>query len=65
MTKYRRQSAGPKKGAREMETVPGSETEGDNKESCRCKEVAKKTPREMLRLMLSDLTFWKKAKGRK
>jgi hypothetical protein len=48
-----------------METVPGSETEGDNKESCRCKEVAKKTPREMLRLMLSDLTFWKKAKGRK
>jgi len=32
---------------------------------CRCKEVSKKTFPEMIRLMISDLAFWKKTKGRK
>ena len=31
-------------------------------ENCRCKETAKKTPIGMLKLMLSDLAFWKKKK---
>ncbi len=29
---------------------------------CRCKEVAKKTPLELLKLMLRDFAFWKKNK---
>ncbi|MDA8169350.1 MAG: hypothetical protein M0Z59_06585 [Nitrospiraceae bacterium] len=34
---------------------------------CRCEEVAKKTktPRELLKIMLDDLAFWKKAKKEK
>jgi hypothetical protein len=31
-------------------------------EVCRCKEAAKMTPRELLKLMMDDLVFWKKAK---
>lgn len=34
--------------------------EGDD--PCRCKETSKMTPRELLRLMMDDLAFWKKAK---
>ncbi|MDA8082326.1 MAG: hypothetical protein M0024_01545 [Nitrospiraceae bacterium] len=29
-------------------------------DSCRCKEVARKTPQELLKLMISDLAFWRK-----
>jgi hypothetical protein len=36
-----------------------AEVSGD---PCRCKEVAQKTPRELLRLALNDLAFWKKRK---
>jgi hypothetical protein len=32
----------------------------DKDDSCRCKEASKMTPRELLRLMIGDLTFWKK-----
>jgi hypothetical protein len=39
-----------------------NEPEG-GKESCRCKEVAKKTPKELLKLAVEDLVFWKKKKG--
>ena len=31
-------------------------------DACRCKETSEMRPRELLRLMLSDLTFWKKTK---
>ena len=31
-------------------------------DTCRCKEVSKMTPQELLKLMISDLAFWKKAK---
>ncbi len=30
-------------------------------DSCRCKETSNMTPRELIRLMIGDLTFWKKA----
>ncbi|MDH4231062.1 MAG: hypothetical protein OEW04_03415 [Nitrospirota bacterium] len=39
-------------------------TEGDDDIICRCKEVSKKTFPEMIRLMISDLAFWKKTKAR-
>jgi hypothetical protein len=47
------------------EKFPEKEVKEGNEESCRCKEVAKKTPREMLKLMVSDMAFWKKGKGQK
>ena len=31
-------------------------------DACRCKETAHMTPRELLKLMMSDLAFWKKDK---
>jgi len=43
---------------------PG-ETGDASEDSCRCKEVSKKTIPEMFRLMISDLAFWKKTKGKK
>jgi hypothetical protein len=48
-----------------QEKFPKEEMKEGTEESCRCKEVAKKTPREMLRLMIDDMAFWKKAKGQK
>ena len=31
-------------------------------DACRCKETSKMTPKELLKLMMSDLAFWKKEK---
>ena len=46
---------------------PGKRPTGDEKhveregqESCRCKEASGKTPLELLKMMISDLSFWKK-----
>jgi len=35
-------------------------SEAGNEEICRCKEVSKMTPRELMQLMIDDLAFWKK-----
>jgi len=43
--------------ATEKET--GSQAEND---VCRCKQASKMTPRELLKLMMSDLAFWKMKK---
>ena len=37
--------------------------EVENDIICRCKEVSKKSFPEMIKLMISDLAFWKKTKG--
>jgi hypothetical protein len=34
----------------------------DSNGICRCKETSKMTPQELLKLMFSDLAFWKKSK---
>ena len=34
----------------------------EHDENCRCKETSKMTPQELLKLMVSDLAFWKKLK---
>jgi hypothetical protein len=66
MTKYKRQSVKTPEVSREKGKIPaGKETDAGDPETCRCKEVAKKTPREMLSLMISDMAFWKKGKGHK
>jgi hypothetical protein len=31
-------------------------------DACRCEEMSKKTPRELLKVMVGDLSFWKKKK---
>jgi hypothetical protein len=47
----------------EKEGKPAESQAGAGKEdACRCKEVSVMTPRELLRLTISDLAFWKKAK---
>lgn len=47
------------------EKEPAESKAGVSKDdACRCKEASEKTPRELLRLMISDLAFWKKAKKR-
>ena len=34
----------------------------DHDETCRCRETSEMKPRELLRLMMSDLAFWKRTK---
>lgn len=47
----------------EKEKGPAASHAGEGKDgTCRCKEASKMTPRELLRLMFSDLTFWKREK---
>ncbi len=65
MTKEKRQSGSAKEVSQEKGKVTEKKGDAGSPESCRCKEVAKKTPREMLSLMIDDLSFWKKGKGRK
>jgi hypothetical protein len=46
--------------------APSKETKRSRTEaaedSCRCKEVAKKTPKELLKVAIDDLSFWKRTK---
>ena len=42
----------------ERTTENKSKVPGDD--DCRCKEVSKKTPMELLKLMINDLSIWKK-----
>jgi hypothetical protein len=48
-------------GSGKEKNTPENQTAG-SEDACRCKETSKMTPRELLGLMMSDLTFWKKAK---
>jgi hypothetical protein len=41
------------------EKIVGPQALGDD---CRCKETALMTPRQLLRRMMDDLSFWKRAK---
>ncbi len=50
---------GPGAGKKVEERQSGA---GDGDVTCRCKETSHMTPRELLRLMISDLAFWKKTK---
>jgi hypothetical protein len=34
----------------------------DNNDDCRCKATSEMSPGELLKLMVSDLAFWKKTK---
>lgn len=51
-------TGGPEKEKERTDVHAGT----DHDEACRCKETSKMTPRELLKLMMSDLAFWKKPK---
>jgi hypothetical protein len=60
---------------RRQESVPPAGSQGNEKkhaeaqtgagkdDACRCKEASQMTPRELLKLMVKDLAFWKKGKN--
>lgn len=48
-------------GSREKESADVHDGAGHD-DACRCKETSKMAPRELLKLMMSDLAFWKKSK---
>jgi hypothetical protein len=53
-------TAGP--GGREKEhEAADTQTRIGKDDPCRCKEASTMTPRELLKLMIGDLTFWKNA----
>jgi len=43
-------------------TTTERHTAADSEGICRCKETSKMTPQELLKLMFSDMAFWKKTK---
>ncbi len=46
-----------------VEDRPGAgPVEIEEEKACRCEETASMKPGELLKLMISDLAFWKKAK---
>jgi hypothetical protein len=49
---------GPEKDKKPAKTHAGA----GHDDSCRCKETSQMTPRELFKLMMRDLAFWKKAK---
>ncbi len=44
----------------EAKETPKEGKAREGEENCRCKEVSKKNTRGLIKLMLSDLSFWKK-----
>ena len=61
MRQHQRQSGKSYREAGKKEERPAEHKADDSKEeSCRCKEVSKKTLPEMIKLMIRDLTFRKK-----
>jgi hypothetical protein len=61
MTKHRRDTKRPGKGPLKKNEAGKPAVQGEP-DDCRCKEMSKKTPRELLGVMIGDLSFWKKKK---
>ncbi len=64
----KRKKAAPRKPSKrisppsDLTAATGGEAAPGAEDSCRCKEVAKKTPSELVKLMVKDLAVWKKGK---
>ena len=60
VTRYQKAVAqdGPEKKIKTAEEHAGA----GHDENCRCQETSNMTPQELLKLMIKDLAFWKKAK---
>ncbi len=61
MAKHRQGTKGPGKGPVKKSEAGKPAAQGEG-EDCRCKEMSKKTPRELLKVAIDDLSFWKKKK---
>jgi hypothetical protein len=61
MTIIDRKNDHPGSPGKEKET-PEEHARAGHDENCRCKETSKMSAQELLRLMMSDLAFWKKTK---
>ncbi len=46
----------------QQKTTRESQAGTANEENCRCKKVSEMKPGDLLRLMMSDLAFWKRPK---
>ena len=62
MTAQQKHSDGKGKSSAERKKPAEREAGVVGDDSCRCKEVSKKTIPQMLKLMLSDLAFWRKVR---
>jgi hypothetical protein len=51
-------AGGPRKDEKIVELQSGA----DKDDACRCKAASKMSPGQLVKLMVSDLAFWKKAK---
>lgn len=61
----RHKETGHPAGGQANKKEPAETQAGAGKDdACRCKETSQMTPRELLKLMLNDLAFWKKEKKR-
>ena len=59
----RHQGTVHREGGQGNEKKPAEAQAGAGKDdACRCKETSQMTPRELLKLMMNDLAFWKKEK---
>jgi hypothetical protein len=47
-------------GAEKEREPAGPRTGTGSEDACRCKEASRMSPRELLKLMVKDLAFWKK-----
>lgn len=61
MAKHRVGAKRPDKGAVKKSEAREPAAHGEG-EDCRCKEMSKKTPRELFKVAIDDLSFWKKKK---
>jgi hypothetical protein len=63
MIRHKQQSAdSDKRSLESLEKKKRRQQGGEDSEDCRCKEVSKKTFPQLLKVMIGDLAFWKKAK---
>ncbi len=53
----------PRSDTARMQDAAAKHAEEGHGEACRCKETSSMKPRELLRLMFTDLAFWKKIKN--
>ncbi|MFO0753761.1 MAG: hypothetical protein U0411_10620 [Thermodesulfovibrionales bacterium] len=65
MARREKESSGPDKGPVKKEVPAEREAGESGGDECRCKEVAGKSLPGLLKLMMHDLAFWKKAGGPK
>jgi hypothetical protein len=47
-------------GKQSMQNKKTADQKSQEHSDCRCKEVSKKTPSDLLKLAINDLAFWKK-----